>query len=137
MLKPEELSAIRERAERATPGPWQPEGGQIARREAEQERSINDHMIVRDGGMWRENEIFIAYARADIPALLSHIAELEAQRSAGEPEGCTLVAHDTGDGWCLSVEDSQNNTVALLAWPKSWPESQSAKDLTDKGFLIV
>lgn len=67
-LTEEQLKEIEARAKVATPGPWQAEGGQIARREGE-EKSELDHMIIRDGGMWAANELFIAHAREDIPAL--------------------------------------------------------------------
>lgn len=53
------------------------------------------------------------------------------------PEGCILVAHDTGDGWYLGVKDSKGNTVAMLDWPKAWPETMSASRLREIGFEIV
>lgn len=53
------------------------------------------------------------------------------------PEGCKLVAHDTGDGWYLGVEDSDGNEVAMLAWPSSWPEAISGKRLREFGFEVL
>lgn len=57
--------------------------------------------------------------------------------SDSAPEGCCLVAHDTGDGWALAVEDSQSEIVAYLAWPDCFGESQTAEQLRTKGFIIV
>jgi hypothetical protein len=53
------------------------------------------------------------------------------------PEGCKLVAHDTGDGWYLGVEDDKGNEVAMLDWPKAWPESMSASRLREIGFEVI
>lgn len=53
------------------------------------------------------------------------------------PEDCCLVAHDTGEGWALTVEDSSHETIAYLAWPTSFGESQTAAELQAKGFIIV
>lgn len=53
------------------------------------------------------------------------------------PEGCKLVAHDTGDGWYLAVEDRNGKEVAILAWPKSWPEKIFPDDLRKFGFEII
>ena len=41
------------------------------------------------------------------------------------PEDCKLVAHHTGDGWVLAVEDKRlsGNVLYYLAWPASWPQS--------------
>jgi len=40
-----------------------------------------------------------------------------------QPEDCELVAHDTGDGWALSVEDTNHDSICHLKWPESWPEN--------------
>jgi hypothetical protein len=45
-------------------------------------------------------------------------------RVSNPPEGCTLLAVDTGDGWELEVGYPENDerggeAVALLAWPAS------------------
>lgn len=62
---------------------------------------------------------------------------MDEQMSDMAPEGCILVAHDTGDGWYLGVEDGKGETVAMLDWPKTWPETMTAKQLIECGFLIV
>jgi len=72
-LTNEELVAISERAEKASPGPWQ-----VA--------STTDGEYILDCDEWvvaatferREDAYFVAHAREDIPSLLDHIAELEA-----------------------------------------------------------
>jgi hypothetical protein len=54
-----------------------------------------------------------------------------------KPEGCKLVAHDTGDGWYLGVEDGEGSEVAMLEWPSGWPETMPATKLREFGFEIV
>lgn len=63
-----------------------------------------------------------------------------AQKYADEPWDCELVAHDTGDGWALAVEnpaDPERDVIAYLKWPDSFGESQTAAQLEAKGFIIV
>ena len=52
------------------------------------------------------------------------------------PEDCTLVAIDTGHGYQLEVRDG-DHTLAILAWPESWPEVVSPAYLTVAGFKIL
>jgi hypothetical protein len=52
------------------------------------------------------------------------------------PEECVLTAHNTGDGWCLAVEDRKENVVAYLRWPKAWPETIDKSSLEKFGFEI-
>jgi hypothetical protein len=99
VLTAEELKAIAERVERATPGPWAeeyqneiPDDVRVCRRGLadddtigcigclalmgdynEEEAEWTPETIMQ----WRADANFIAHARADIPALLAHIAELE------------------------------------------------------------
>ncbi len=64
--------------------------------------------------------------------------EVVTNNSAVEtPEDCCLVAHDTGDGWALAVEDTSHEIIAYLTWPSSFGESQTAAELQSKGFIIV
>ena len=52
------------------------------------------------------------------------------------PEDCILVAHNTGDGWYLAVEDKEGNEIAILAWPFG-DHTKTSKDLEGYGFKIV
>ena len=52
-------------------------------------------------------------------------------------EDCRLVAHDTGDGWALAVENTQHDVIAYLFWPTVFGETQTAAELQAKGFIIV
>ena len=52
------------------------------------------------------------------------------------PEGCTLAAIDTGNGYQLEVRDGKH-TIAILEWPASWPEIVSPAYLTVAGFEIL
>lgn len=86
-MTPEQLRAIRERAEKATPGPW------VAARETEYFTAIErpDGRILGSVGgdgytdnspehaEIEANAVFIAHAREEIPALLEHIRELRAE----------------------------------------------------------
>lgn len=75
-MTPEELKAIRERCEKATPGPWIDDGYRIHLRNREGpvffEHKHNENFGRSDGE-------FICRSREDIPALLTYIDELEAQ----------------------------------------------------------
>ncbi len=71
MLTPEQITEIRKRAERATPGPWWVSFG-------------NRGCYVKDVDR-EEDAVFIANSRKDIPALLAHIdAQNEAYCDARE-----------------------------------------------------
>lgn len=81
MLTHDQIRAIRERAEKATAGPWQCQvpaltvgfpRGKIKPLKIEG-RLYNHPMLPIDDAE------FIAHARTDIPALLAHIEELEAK----------------------------------------------------------
>jgi hypothetical protein len=86
-LTQEQLEDIRQRAENATPGPWkwvgQTEGGFIP-----QGAYLGDTLILLGDHYenYKEDATFIAHARTDIPLLLDHIAELEAEVKRLESE---------------------------------------------------
>ena len=82
-LSSDELDAIRERAERATPGPWQ--ASVVAQVHPSGRPAVAScHMQISEGGRsplydFKANAAFIAHAREDIPRLL---ADLDAARRA-------------------------------------------------------
>lgn len=85
-LTQERLEAIRQRAENATPGPWilspekcGPEGQGVYEAESFGHICEVGDPYPRGNNRPQENMEFIAHARTDIPALLDHIAELEAE----------------------------------------------------------
>jgi len=53
------------------------------------------------------------------------------------PEECRLEAHNTGDGWILAAVNREGEVVCYLAWPKSWPETMTGKELTASGFEVA
>jgi hypothetical protein len=53
------------------------------------------------------------------------------------PEDCKLIAHWTGDGWYLAVQNAQGEDIAILAWPDQWPEKMTENALNLAGFQIV
>lgn len=53
------------------------------------------------------------------------------------PEDGVLVAHDTGEGWALSVENETGDVVCYLKWPDKWPSTMTTKRLKEYGFKIV
>lgn len=53
------------------------------------------------------------------------------------PEGCKLIAHHTGEGWHLAVEDTDSEEVAMLEWPASWPDEVGPDFLRKCGFQVV
>ena len=77
----QELQAIRERAEAATPGPWKHKKTYISTITTEPES--DDFIVWGDGGVDKETDAeFIAHARTDIPALLDALAAVTAERDA-------------------------------------------------------
>jgi len=52
------------------------------------------------------------------------------------PENCKLIAHWTGEGWYLAVQD-RGRDIAILAYPEAWPESVDSNWLHANGFEIV
>jgi hypothetical protein len=53
------------------------------------------------------------------------------------PEGCILVAVRDADGWCLTVETTDGEEVAMLAWPETWPERVGPEYMHVAGFKVV
>jgi len=81
-----QLEAIRQRAENATPGPWilspekcGPDGQGVYEAESFGHICEVGDPYPRGNNRPQENMEFIAHARTDIPLLLDHIAELEAE----------------------------------------------------------
>jgi hypothetical protein len=54
-------------------------------------------------------------------------------------ESCKLTACHTGDGWALALEvtTASGHLVAMLDWPKAWPETVTTKELQQFGFEVV
>lgn len=76
--------------------------------------------------------------RDDVDYLLSLLDRQHTGKEGRDaPEGCKLVAHNTGDGWYLGVEDREGEEVAQLAWPDVWPESMTGAALHKIGFDIL
>lgn len=76
------LAAIRERAEKATPGPWEsysvPGRNRSAAGYAAVEVAETEVQVVRDAGGWFDAD-FIAHARTDVPALVAEVARLQGE----------------------------------------------------------
>lgn len=86
-MTPEQLAAIRARAEAATPGPWMVDEGLVwddgtGECECQWYREIRgwtDHGVQCEAGylvLSREDAEFIAHARSDIPALVAEVERL-------------------------------------------------------------
>jgi len=80
-----------------------------------------------------------ALLRAALSLTAAEVQTERAERKRAEvtPEGCWLIAFDTGEGWALAVEDEHRNTVAYLAWPKVWPERVTRQKLWECGFEVL
>jgi hypothetical protein len=76
-----DTKSIRERAERATPGPWEDQGGYYVR-----SRSGDPQFDCKVGEGPRENVGFIAAARTDVPALCDAVDSLRAALAQAERE---------------------------------------------------
>ncbi len=89
LLTPDELAAIAEREAKATEGPWVvspakddddwPRLMWDNPNDPREDLREQPHITDLDDGIYVYDMDFIAHARADIPALLRHIAALEAQ----------------------------------------------------------
>lgn len=75
--------------------------------------------------------------RARSTERLNELGGAMTEDEASVPEDCELVAHDTGDGWALCVENDEHDVIAYLKWPASFREFQTAEQLRAKGFVIV
>lgn len=91
MLSKEQLQAIRERCEAATPGEWKVSVDYVYKIDGDREILIADCPNVHDAA-------FVAHAREDIPALLAEVERLEEenQRLRGALEKIeNLARHHT------------------------------------------
>lgn len=133
------VAAIQQRAEQATPGPWKAEdigAGTVACGVvAESGRVIIEHDFVAPN-----NAEFIAHARTDVPALLAHLALLEAQQTAQtwQPietalkDGTSVLVYDDG-AICIAafVEGHWYDMVPMMPPPSHWmplPPAPSPKE---------
>jgi hypothetical protein len=104
-LTQEQLEAIRQRAENATPGPWE-----IATTTDGAYVLDTDDMIIAATIERTEDATFIAHARTDIPALLDHIAELEAEL-ARLKDALIEISELTDEFFNVEVIDGQSTFV--------------------------
>ena len=91
----DELSAIRERAVAATPGPWemQPIGRSSFGYELRQRDSLS--VLLYTEGCYvpkqeEANALFIAHAREDVPALLAEVDRLRAENTLLREHGVII-----------------------------------------------
>lgn len=115
LLTPAELTAIAEREAKATKGPWMLHHDGWTIRDSKGERQIA-HTYGRDGSFVEQqvsDAEFIAEARTDIPALLRHIAALEARTPAPATDVDALLAEvEMLLAW--SCSDVKDNPGAVL-----------------------
>lgn len=92
-----DLAEIRERANNATPGPWEADRPQVWGPNDESVAFVTTHDPGEGSGQpeWEANTVFIAHAREDVPALLDHVdtlaAQLAAVRELHQEHGCDSV----------------------------------------------
>jgi hypothetical protein len=135
----EELAAIRERVEQATPGPWNVFKGVIWGRAGSSgpyqlsiAKNANISTVVEDtdSADWRDSRIgadlgFIAHARQDIPALLAEIAALreivesvvaqEARPFSKLMWDVVVVYNDNGERECVFCNGEEIRQGGLIA----------------------
>ena len=110
MLTTEQIAAIRERCERATPGPWKC-GIYGSVSTASGIVILNTRRGTRRGNNNDEDAIFVAHAREDIPILLDILdaanARAEALESALSTSCYACLSHNTQDDWiCETCRDA-------------------------------
>jgi hypothetical protein len=72
----EQLNAIRQRAEKATPGPWRVSGGEIVSKTILDRKYGQPEVVAEVIYEQEADATFIAHARQDVPALLDEIVYL-------------------------------------------------------------
>ena len=128
-MLPEQLQAIRERAEKATPGPWDwrlerqgdvervyhhpsllaPDGTPVAN--ANDGLGIDSEYTVCES---KDDALFIAHAREDIPALLTEVERLQAESERWQYDAAM---------WTGYSKDFERRLVASLALAKQLAEA--------------
>lgn len=129
-LTPEELAAIRDREQKATPGPWRWEPGVIKHYVVSANGEL--HMGVQE---WHpldghtvpaaENCAFVAHARQDIPRLLAHIEAVEAalkRRNAWAGTVCGFL------DWMTTETFSCDDEGRIVFEPAKWNRMQVRMD---------
>lgn len=81
-------------------------------------------------------------AQRDLPAFAEGYAQgvADSAAHASEPdlmlEDCTLIAHNTGEGWYLAVQNRDGDDIAILKWP--WGDKgKNAQQLEEYGYEII
>jgi len=96
-MNAEQLNAIKERAAKATPGPWRSAGLYGVRTQNDEALSIP---------LRPEDATFIAYAREDVPALVAEVERLRAELE-------DIIAVATEEASCLSYESGYEDIVTI------------------------
>lgn len=94
-MTPQQLQAMRERAEKASASPW---GTYTIDGEYGIENTPDVAIVLTAGEISPNNADFIAHARQDIPDLLAYVAELEAALRKIAADG--IRGSDTGWEGC-------------------------------------
>jgi len=100
MLSKEQIAEIEQRAKKATPGPWEYDGMAYVWADGFYIFETRGFGYFTTHGMTKDeaekqmdsNSIFCSHAREDIPALLEHIRELEAQLAEAQRRAERAIA---------------------------------------------
>jgi hypothetical protein len=115
-LTPRQLEEIRQRAEKATKGPWtydlnleidEPCASFCTRGSTNPRRDISHEQA-------EANCVFAAHARADIPALLEHVKELEGKLKAAESDLWHALNNKSFTSLVVGERDSARREVEEL-----------------------
>lgn len=99
ILTPEEVAECRERAERATDGPWEALGDEIVTYAVPRTASHPVQTVAMSGVCIEEADAeFVAHARTDIPALCATVEALREALKAGQV-GHIIEFRD--NGWTI------------------------------------
>ena len=117
-MTPEELAAIRARAEAATPGPWDGVPGRCILPDDWNHR-YTAHQVI-EGCIYNPNaendHAFIAHAREDIPALVAEVERLQAELAAARARIAALENQldELGEGAYRAAAERDNHYVPQL-----------------------
>lgn len=121
-MTPEALAAIRERAEKATAGPWTnsfPGASYVVRKSGKGRKNAVCEMLASTSVQRDADADFIAASRTDIPDLLAYVAELEAKLNASSDYRMEAVCANCGETYRQHLGYDCAAKPGLVFKPKS------------------
>jgi hypothetical protein len=122
-MEAEQLDAIEERANAATPGPWLPYSEERWCGVVTGERGEEVEVMVGQAVSEADAE-FVAHAREDVPALVTEVRRLSGYLSPFQPGDPDPTPNDSERGAC-GVEHPDDGNPNRCTWELGHPERWS------------